>query len=187
MGARKSVRTASANGQDFPFGVLDPVILVSYFHKWSRLSFRATTVHNSPYPTGSLLYPMKTKMQNIKKVYFCTKLFKNTIFIMYEWWRFQRYRICLKKSEIRICIEKFNFFFIHLVRSIQTKLKLDNKPKTRKQKIVGWALSIVVCAWNVRNKPKTRKQKIVGWALRIMVCARAEKNSIGNQSGPESQ
>ena len=26
---------------------------------------------------------------------------------------------------------------------------------------MGWALSIVVCVWNVRNKPKTRKQKIV--------------------------
>ena len=23
---------------------------------------------------------------------------------------------------------------------------------------MGWALSIVVCAWNVRNKPKTRNQ-----------------------------
>ena len=79
----------------------------------------------------SLLYPMKTKMQNIKKVYFRTKLFKNTIFIMYGWWRFQRYRICLKKSEIKIGIQKLNFFVIHLVRSIQTKLKLDNKLKIR--------------------------------------------------------
>ena len=50
---------------------------------------------------------------------------------MYEWWRFQRYRICLKKSEIRIGIEKFNFFLLHLVRSIQRKLKLVNKLKTR--------------------------------------------------------
>ena len=39
------------------------------------------------------------------------------------------------------------------------------EPKTRKQKIVGWVLSIVVGAWNVRNKPKTRKQKIVGCTL----------------------
>ena len=31
-----------------------------------------------------------------------------------------------------------------------TNTKLGNKPKTRKQKIVGWASSIVVCAWNVR-------------------------------------
>ena len=46
-----------------------------------------------------------------------------------------------------------------------------NKPKTRKWEIVGWALSIVVCAWNVRNKPKTRKRKIVGWALSIVVWA----------------
>ena len=89
------------------------------------------------YPAGSLLYPMKMKLQNIKKVYFCTKLFKNTIFIMYECWRFQWYRICLVKSEIRIGIEKFNFFLVHLVRSIQTKLKLDNKLKTWNQKIVG--------------------------------------------------
>ena len=65
-----------------------------------------------PYPAGSLLSPMKTKMENIKKVYFCTKLFKNTIFIMYEWWRFQWYRICLKKSEIKIGIEKFNYYFL---------------------------------------------------------------------------
>ena len=81
---------------------------------------------------------------------------------MYEWWRFQRYRIYLKKLEIRISFEKLNFFFVHLEGSIQTKLKLDKKSKTRK-KIVGWALSTVVCAcvWNVRNKPKTWKQKIV--------------------------
>ena len=50
---------------------------------------------------------------------------------MYERRRFQRYRICLKKSEIRIGVEKFNFFSVHLVRLIQTKLKLDNKLKTR--------------------------------------------------------
>ena len=50
---------------------------------------------------------------------------------MYELRRFQRYHICLKKSEIRIGIKKFNFFLVHLVRSIQTKLKLDNKLKTR--------------------------------------------------------
>ena len=42
-----------------------------------------------------------------------------------------------------------------------TNPKLENKPKTPKRKIVGRALSIVVCMWNVRNKPKTRKQKIV--------------------------
>ena len=131
----------------------------------------STSSQERPYPAGSLLSPMKTKMQNIKKVYFCIKLFKNTIFLMYEWWRFQRYRICLKKSEIRIGIEKFNFFLVHLVRSIQTKIKLDNKLKTRKQKIVGWALSIVVCAWNVWIKLKTRKQKIVGRALSIVVFA----------------
>ena len=65
------------------------------------------------------------------KVCFCTKLFKNTIFTMYEWWRFQRYRICLKKLEIRISIEKLNFFLVHLEGSIQTKLKLDKKPKTQ--------------------------------------------------------
>ena len=97
----------------------------------------STSDQERPYPAGSLLYPIKTKLQNIKKVYFCTELFKNTIFIMYEWWRFQWYRICLEKSVIRIGIEKFNFFLVHLVRSIQTKLKLDNKIKTRKQKIVG--------------------------------------------------
>ena len=33
-------------------------------------------------------------------------------------------------------IKKLNFFLVHLVGSIQTKLKVDNKPKTRKQKIV---------------------------------------------------
>ena len=62
---------------------------------------------------------------------------KNTIFTMYEWWRSQRYRTCLKKLDIRIGIEELNFFLVHLVGSIQTKLKLDDKPKTRKQKIVG--------------------------------------------------
>ena len=77
---------------------------------------------------------------------------------MYEWWRFQRYRICLKKLEIRISIEKLNFFLLHLERSIQTKLELEKEPKTPIQKIAGWALSIVVCAWNVRNKPKTLEQ-----------------------------
>ena len=41
---------------------------------------------------------------------------------------------------------------------LETNPKLANKPKARKQKIVGRALSFVVCAWNVRNKPKTRKQ-----------------------------
>ena len=50
---------------------------------------------------------------------------------MYEWWRFQRYRICLKKLEIRISIEKLNFFLVHLQGSYQEKLKLDEKPKTR--------------------------------------------------------
>ena len=51
-----------------------------------------------------------------------------------------------------------------------TNPKLGNKPKTRKQKIVGWVSSIVMCVWNVRmlsiyenpkldNKHKTRKQK----------------------------
>ena len=71
--------------------------------------------------------------------------------------------------------------------SIYENPKLGNKPETRKQKIVGWASSIVVCVWNVRmwsiyenpkldNKHKTRKQsqnwkqKIVAWALSIMVC-----------------
>ena len=54
---------------------------------------------------------------------------------------------------------------------LETNPKPANKHKTRKQKIVGWALSIVVCAWNVRNKLKTRKQKIVGWALSIVECA----------------
>ena len=54
-------------------------------------------------------------------------------------------------------------------QSSTTNPKLGNKPKTRKQKIVGWASSIVVCVWNVGmwsiyenpkvdKKPKTRKQ-----------------------------
>ena len=44
------------------------------------------------------------------------------------------------------------------------------------KKIVGWALSIMVCVWNVRNKPKTRKQKIVGWALSIVEYASNVRN-----------
>ena len=51
---------------------------------------------------------------------------------MYEWWRFLRYRICLKKLEIRKSIETLQFFLVHLEESIETKLKLDNKPKTWK-------------------------------------------------------
>ena len=72
------------------------------------------------YPAQSPLYLMKTKMQHIKKVYFFHKLFKNTIFTMYEWWRFQRYCICLKMFEIRIGIENFNFSLVRIVRSIQS-------------------------------------------------------------------
>ena len=113
------------------------------------------------FPSGESLYLMKTKMQNIKKVCFCTKLFKNTIFTMYEWWRFQRYSICLKKLEIRISIEKLNFILLHVEGSIQTKLKLDKKPKTREQiqnsetKNRGAGVEHRgVCVWNVRNKPK---------------------------------
>ena len=58
---------------------------------------------------------------------------------------------------------------------------LDNKPKTRKQKIMEWALSIMVCVCGMfetnpkfDNKPKTQKQKIVGWALSIVVCVCVE-------------
>ena len=72
-------------------------------------------------PSGEPLYLMKTKMQNIRKVCFCTKLFENTIFTMYEWWRFQRYRICLKNLKIRISIEKLNFFLVHLEGSVKKK------------------------------------------------------------------
>ena len=78
-----------------------------------------------------------------------------------------------------------------------TNPKLGNKRETRKQKIVGWASSIVVCVWNVRmssiyenpkldNKHKTRKQsqnrkqKIVGWALSIVVCVCVECSDVIN-------
>ena len=44
---KTAVCTASANGQDFPYGVLGPVNLVSDFHKRSRFSFRATTVRGA--------------------------------------------------------------------------------------------------------------------------------------------
>ena len=43
--------------------------------------------------------------------------------------------LALKKLEIRISIEKLNFFFVHLVTSIQIKQTRD-EPKTRKEKIV---------------------------------------------------
>ena len=36
------------------------------------------------------------------------------------------------------------------IRNSTTNRKLGNKPKTRRQKIAGWASSIVVCMWNVR-------------------------------------
>ena len=74
---------------------------------------------------------------------------------MYGWWRFQRYRICLKNLEIRISIEKIIFFY-YIWRDQLKKLKLENKPKTPEEIIVGRALSIVACVWNVRNKPRTR-------------------------------
>ena len=61
------VRADSANGQDFPFGILGPVNLVSGFRTPSGFSFPFATDHTQP------LYLMKTKMQNIKNVYFCTK------------------------------------------------------------------------------------------------------------------
>ena len=92
----------------------------------------STSGQERPYPAGSLLYPMKTKLQNIKEIYFCTELFKNTIFIMYEWWPFQWYCICLEKSEIRIGIEKLNFFLVHLGLDWSGKINL-NKTKTRQQ------------------------------------------------------
>ena len=41
----------------------------------------------------------------------------------------------------------------------ETNQELDNKPKTPKEKIVGRALSTMVCVC-VRNKSKTWKQKI---------------------------
>ena len=46
---------------------------------------------------------------------------------MYEWWRFQRYRIYLKNLEIRISIEKLNFFLVHLEGSNKKKTKTRNK------------------------------------------------------------
>ena len=52
--------------------------------------------------SGEPFVPNEDENTKYKKVYFCANLFKNTIFITYEWWLFQRYRICLKKSEIRI-------------------------------------------------------------------------------------
>ena len=56
-------------------------------------------------PSGEPFVPNQDLNSKYKTVYFCTKLFKNTIFTMYEWWRFQRYRTCLKKLGIRIGIE----------------------------------------------------------------------------------
>ena len=67
------------------------------------------------------------------------------------------------------------FFFSEFWVCLRISLQLDNKPRTRK-KIVGWALSIIVCVWNVRNKPKTRKQNIVGWVLSIVECASNVRN-----------
>ena len=67
-------------------------------------------------------------------------------------------------------------FSYYIWKDQSKQLKLDKEPKTPKQKIAGWALSIVVGVWNVRNKPKieneskTPKQKIMGRALSIEVC-----------------
>ena len=83
-------------------------------------------------PSEEPLYLMKTKMQNIKKVCFCTKLFKNTIFTMYEWWRFQWYSICLKNLEVRISIEKLNFFLVHLEGSIKKNSRTNPKLRNKK-------------------------------------------------------
>ena len=60
-------------------------------------------------PSGVSSVPNIDENAKYKKVYFCTKLFKNTIFTTYEWWRFQRYLICFKMLKMRVSIE--NIFY----------------------------------------------------------------------------
>ena len=45
----------------------------------------------------------------------------------------------------------------------ETNAKLDNKPKTRKQKIVGWVLSIVVCLKQTQNSETKLRQMTYRW------------------------
>ena len=53
---------------------------------------------------------------------------------MYHRWRFQRHLICRKMLKIRMSIKKFHFFLVNLVRSIQTKLRIDNKTQSSETK-----------------------------------------------------
>ena len=80
---------------------------------------------------------------------------------MYELSRFQRYRIYLKKLEIRISIEKLNFFLVHLVGSIQTKLKLDNKRETRKQKTRAVCVECSKQTQNSETKNRKRQNSFI--------------------------
>ena len=75
------------------------------------------TVKRDLYQWGAFV-PNENENAKYKKSLFL-QLFKNTIFTMYEWWRFQPYRICLKNLEIKISIEKLYFFLVHLERSIK--------------------------------------------------------------------
>ena len=56
---------------------------------------------------------------------------------MYEWWQFQRYRICLKHLEIRISIEKIYFFLVHLEGSIKKKTKTREQTQNSEKKSWG--------------------------------------------------
>ena len=96
------------NGQNFPFGFLGAGNLDSRLHTRSRFCFRATTImrpsQHLTVPSGVPFVFDGNENQKNKKVEFSTKLFKNTIFTIYEWWRFQRYLICLKRLKIKISI-----------------------------------------------------------------------------------
>ena len=129
-------------------------------------------------------------MQIIKKVCFCTKLFKNTIFTMDERWRFQRYRICLKNLEIRINIEKLNFFLVHLKGSIKKNWNSITNPKLRKKKswggrYVSWCVC-VECSKQTQNSIQTQnsERKNRGAGVKhcgvCVECSKQTQNSITN-------
>ena len=109
--------------------------------------------------SGEPLYLMETKMQNIKKVCLCTKLFKNTIFTMYEWWRFQQYCICLKNLGIRISVEKLNLFLVHLGGSIKKKKNSITNPKLRKKKSWGGRYASWCVCGMFETNPKLDNKK----------------------------
>ena len=101
-----------------------------------------------------------------------------------------------------VCVECWHVINLWKPKTRQNP-KLGSKPETRKQKIVGWVSSIVVCVWNVRmwsiyenpkldNKHKTRKQsqnrKQTSWGERwTSWCVCTECSDVINLWKPKTR